>query len=459
MDRVSTDTLVLLAVALMLVTIMMFASAMWTDILRLNAVVETGEVNVTYRNIAVSEADEAEGKDVGNCTYVLETANSVDHLRILISNGYPGYECMVTFDVVNIGTIPVIGPLYSVTEIPSEVRVVFNPPSVQQLHPGDFARYEIVIAVLQEAVENSNYVVNIEITYVQWNEAYSSISGYVWNDENSNGVWEPDEDPMESVNVLLTQDGIIVGSTYTITNGYYYFMVYPGTYIIEVVVPIGYTNTTASTIKRTLSTGESSTDNNFGLTQIPTPPSPPRLSIWGEFRETNVNFEECPARLGTPLNSINATVRDGKVKSVAPGAFYHVLWINGTGLTNINITLMYDYQFNIEDGASGKIYVYMLNTTTMCVIMELGDRAYTYIVNNTLNRAIVNITLSNPLPPDAVLLVYTKFKPTQYDPDKEPNGLIGHPWETLDKFFEVDYNTVANVGSLSGVSMIQIVRK
>jgi len=459
-NRANTDVLVLPVVALTLVAIVMFASAMWTGILRLNAVVETGEVNIAYRNVTISEASEVGGKDVGNCIYTLETGGSVDRLKISISNGYPGYKCIVTFNVVNTGTIPVIGPFFNVTEIPHGVRVVFNPPSVQQLHPGDLAHYEVVVEVLQEASENSNYTVDIEITYIQWNEAYSSISGYVWNDVNSDEAWNPGEDPVEDVNVLLRQDGVTIGSTYTSINGYYSFMVYPGTYVIEIVVPPGYTNTTTLAITRTVSIGESSTNNNFGIVQQLTPPPPQGLSVWGEFRETDVDFRKCPAKLGTPLDRVNATVsKTGEVISVAPGAFYYVLWVNGTGLTSINITLAYDYQFNIEDGAGGKIRVYMLNTTTMCITKELDNGAYTYSVNNTLNRAIVNITLSNPLPPDAVILVYTKFKPTHYDPCKEPNGLIGHRWDTLDKSFEVNYNAVANVGSLSGASTIQIVKK
>ncbi|MEM4809226.1 MAG: SdrD B-like domain-containing protein [Desulfurococcaceae archaeon] len=459
----SNTFLLVSAVVLMLATAIAISMAMWMGTLRLNAMVKTGEVNVDYENIVVEEFDEAEGKDVGNCTYTITTSDNADRLEIHISNGYPGYGCRIGFDIVNTGTIPVVGPFYNMTEIPSEIEVVFNPPSVQQLHPGDLAHYEIIIGVLQSANESSEYVVDIDITYIQWNGAYSSISGYVWNDTNENGIWDPGEDPVEGVTILLEQGNIVIVSTFTNSDGYYYFPVHPGTYIIKILLPTGYVNTTALTLTRTISAGESSINNNFGIMRPPLPPPPPPLpglNIMGEFRETNTDFKKCPVKLGTPLDSIRAEVRkEGKVVSVSPGAFYHVLWISGTGLDNVNITVTYDYQFNIEDGFDGKIRVYMLNTTTMCVIQELGYGEYEYSVDNTLNTAIMNITLSNPLSSDAVVLIYIKFKPTDYDSDKEPHGLIGHIWDTLDKNFEVNYNIAANTGSATGTSIIQIVKK
>ncbi|MEM4757144.1 MAG: hypothetical protein QW254_03800, partial [Desulfurococcaceae archaeon] len=198
----SNTFLLVSAVVLMLATAIAISMAMWMGTLRLNAMVKTGEVNVDYENIVVEEFDEAEGKDVGNCTYTITTSDNADRLEIHISNGYPGYGCRIGFDIVNTGTIPVVGPFYNMTEIPSEIEVVFNPPSVQQLHPGDLAHYEIIIGVLQSANESSEYVVDIDITYIQWDEAYSSISGYVWNDTNENGIWDPGEDPVEGVTIL-----------------------------------------------------------------------------------------------------------------------------------------------------------------------------------------------------------------------------------------------------------------
>lgn len=441
----------------MVVSITAMSLALWTNNLRLNAVISTGEVKVDYENIMLKEFEEAEGKDVGRCLYSIEASEGSGHLMINIYNGYPGYGCTVNFKIVNKGTIPVVGPFYNITDVPDGIEVFFKPSEIKQLHPGDSAQYEIIVKVLQVAHENSTYTVSIDITYIQWNEAYSYISGYVWNDINNNKAWDPDENPVEGVNILLELDGVIIASTYTNIDGYYLFTVFPGTYVIKIVIPDGYTNTTAQTIVKSVGAGESSVNNNFGIMKLHVPPTPPVLDVKGEFRDTNMNSEKCPAKLGGLLNKINVAISEGKIKSVSPGAFFHVLWISSPGLMNIDITITYGYQFNIEDGKDGKIRVYLLNTTTMC-INELNNE-FTYNIDNTLNKAIVNITLPNPLQPGITILIYSKFKPTEYDSVKEPYGLKGHDWDSLDKFFNVNHYVVTSIGSLSGSTTIQITKK
>lgn len=446
------------AIILVAISVTAMSLALWTNNVRLNAVINTGEVNVGYEDIVLEEFEEAEGKDVGKCLYSIEASEGSDHLTITIYNGYPGYGCTVEFEIVNKGTIPVVGPFYNVTEIPYGIEVFFNSSAIKQLHPGDSAQYEITAKVLQTAHENSTYTIGIDITYIQWNEVYSYISGFVWNDMNNNRAWDPGENPVEGVNLLLELDGVILASTYTNIDGYYLFTIFPGTYVIRIIIPSGYTNTTVQTIVKSVGAGESSVNNNFGIMKLHTPPTPPALDVKGEFRDTDVNFEKCPAKLGLLLNEANVTISSGKVRSVSPGAFYHVLLISGPGLMNINITITYDYQFNIENGKYGKIRVYLLNATTKCIINELSN-GFTYTIDNALNKAIVNITLPNPLQPGVTILIYSKFKPTEYDSVKEPHGLIGHDWSSLDKFFEVNHYVVTSIGSLSGSTIIQITKK
>lgn len=427
-----------------------FALAMWTETLRVESVVKTGYLDVSYDNVYVVEKPEVEGKDVGECSYELKTSDDKDTLEIKIINGYPGYECTVFFDVVNTGTIPVVGPFYNVSSIPEGVEVVFTPPRIAQLHPGDRAGYSVTVRVLQEAMESADYSITIEITYVQWNEVVipASISGYVWLDLDQDGYWDADYEPaLANVLVLLFLNGQLVGHTYTDECGYYEFIVSPGTYIVAPVLLEGHEFTTPENITVYAAMGGIYTFNNFGM-YYPPPPPPPGLSVGAEFRHTDYDFGQCPAKLGSILESINVTVRSGKVQSVSPGAFYYMINVSGVGLTSINLTLKYEFHFNIEDGAEGPVRAYLLNITTGCAI-DLKNNL-TYIVDNTIDVAVANITLTKPLGQDTVVLILVKFKPA---------GIRNHDWNSLDKYFDVEYYVETNIGSAYGISSIEIKSK
>jgi hypothetical protein len=94
------------------------AMAMWSDSLKIKSVINTGNVDVEFGSISTN--DPGYGIDVGTC-YANEagienedngnpTGNDDLDLNITIVNAYPSYNCTVTFEVRNIGTIPVSGP-------------------------------------------------------------------------------------------------------------------------------------------------------------------------------------------------------------------------------------------------------------------------------------------------------------------------------------------------------------
>lgn len=443
----SLSTIAALMVVLVLAS---FALAMWTETLRVESVVKTGYLDVSYDNVMVVEKPEIEGKDVGECSYELKTANDMDILEIKIKNGYPGYECSVFFDIVNTGTIPVVGPFYNVSSIPEGIEVVFTPPRIAQLHPGEKASYSVTVKVLQEAVESTEYSVTIEITYVQWNEVIipAVISGFVWLDYDQDGYWDEYEPALASVLVRLYRNGELVAEVHTDECGYYEFTVSPGkTYVIAPVLLSGHEFTTPENITIYAAMGGIYTNNNFGM-YYPPPPPPPGLSVGAEFRHTDYNLEQCPARLGSVLENIKVTINNkGEVQSVSPGAFYYMINISGVGLTSINLTLKYDFHFNI-DGKEVKevpVRAYLLNTTSGCAI-DL-KKNITYRVDNINDIAVANITLTRPLGQDAVIIVLVKFKPA---------GISGHNWNSLDKYFDVEYNIETNIGSANGTSRIEI---
>ncbi|MEM4651357.1 MAG: hypothetical protein QW086_05975, partial [Pyrobaculum sp.] len=136
----------------------------------------------------VEEGSDPEAKDVGQCTVTLkEIENEESHnpssagnndldLVITITNGYPGYKCEVTFDVMNSGSVPVKGPTYvdppsPYTDGHIKVEHDISTAACVQLHPGDKQTFTVNVTVLQGAEEQTTYTVQIHLRYDQWNEA------------------------------------------------------------------------------------------------------------------------------------------------------------------------------------------------------------------------------------------------------------------------------------------------
>jgi len=160
-----------------LVFVFMGASyAMWSETLRVNVTINTGEVDVKWSDWSCSDTgiDPGKDKDVGSCTVFAEQTDSegdVIKLGVVLNNTYPCYYCNVTLIVDNIGTVPV--KLYNWTidkanNTPIDVDLVI--PSDTQIDPGLNATYMLNIHVLQSAAENATYTFNVTLIFAQWNE-------------------------------------------------------------------------------------------------------------------------------------------------------------------------------------------------------------------------------------------------------------------------------------------------
>jgi len=457
-----------LVTSLLLLAVIVSAVAMWSDVLRVNGVVRTGDVDVAFTGYEVVEGEEYGKPWVASCSAQLVEVQDEDpnnpagnndlDLKIVISNVYPGYSCSVYFKVKNTGTVPVIGPFYELPDIPEGIEVVFE-PRLEQLHPGDEVEYSIGLEVLQEAEQGATYEVQVHLQYIQWNEVavkYATISGYIFNDADGDGSWDAGEDPLPGVLVKLYDDtGNLVGTYCSGSDGFYEFNVYPLTTRQYTIVAYGLPNyrfTTPSTIYSTVWPGSSSTNNNFGLKLEQVPPA--ELAASKEFRHTNTNFNKCPASLGDPLNSVEVEVPDkgkdaGKIKNVEPGAFFSVIQISGEGISSINITDQYDFHFDIEDSRDGRVRVYLLDSRG-CVT-ELDPHRYSYTVDNENNVVTVNISLGRALGTGETILVYLKFKDA---------GLVGRSWDSLtDGQFDNTATVVTNIGSRTVAASVLIVKK
>jgi hypothetical protein len=186
------------------------AFALWADVLKIHVEVNTGNVDVEFGSFSVKEyvgfsdgsggwkfveeGSTSEAKNVGDCSVALkEIENEEDtslgtkagnndlDLVITITNGYPGYKCEVTFDVVNKGTIPVklyffdqggnrLTPLPATFTISNAVECTLSGEDGAQVHPDKSETYTLSCVVQQDASENAQYSTQIYIQARQWNE-------------------------------------------------------------------------------------------------------------------------------------------------------------------------------------------------------------------------------------------------------------------------------------------------
>ncbi len=69
----------------------------------------------------------------------------------------------------------------------------------------------------------------------------ATISNFVWNDTNGNGIQDPDEPGIEGIEIrIYTSDGIYLTNTTTNGSGFYKFLVSPGSYYLNFEKPEGY---------------------------------------------------------------------------------------------------------------------------------------------------------------------------------------------------------------------------
>ena len=221
--------LTVIPIFILLVSSIAVVYAMWSETLRINVTVNTGEVNVEIVDAYTSdETPPPWGKKDKNATptawpsctdfeYTGEgwvavidgdlemknldkdvawaeawISNDKHTAYVKIHNGYPGYEVTLSLEIKNVGTIPVFIDYYIVNgttlteEEIEENNIVFLDadgdcePEVliqlydflgEQIDPGQGRESSWRIVVLQPAEENSEYVISVRLVAVQWNES------------------------------------------------------------------------------------------------------------------------------------------------------------------------------------------------------------------------------------------------------------------------------------------------
>jgi hypothetical protein len=176
---VSIKTIIPIIMAIMVIA---GAVAMWSDILKINATIKTGEVKVKFSSWTCSDEGSdpqgqgfhnEEGKNVASCNVEASDGENPITLSVTLNNTYPGYSVDVTFTVDNIGTIPVKLLNYNIIGVdPNALSVSLSvPKDTTQIDPGgNSTTYTLHITVLQSAAKSSTYTFEVDLTFAQWNE-------------------------------------------------------------------------------------------------------------------------------------------------------------------------------------------------------------------------------------------------------------------------------------------------
>lgn len=188
-------------VAMIMLSVAGLAYAHWTDIIRINGIVNTGTLNIAFDHAFCIDKEWYQGlpKDVGCCECWLDEFVKDVHtnktgykkLWINITNAYPSYWCNTTFVLHNIGTIPGVIKNHTFMPTPPLVfehvsgyhwvgkdtslpgdPVVFNLEFVNlidlQLDPCNKTKAEVDIHFKQSAPECHSYSFHIEIWVINW---------------------------------------------------------------------------------------------------------------------------------------------------------------------------------------------------------------------------------------------------------------------------------------------------
>jgi len=193
-------------IALLLLASAGIAYAMWSETLKVNVTVNTGEVDVEWSSWECNDTgiDPGYDKDVGKCSVSDETQDEegdVIKLNITLDNAYPSYNVTILGEVDNIGTIPVEPVKFFIdnnangefdsgdTEIvlcndyaldldgDSKADLDFHmylyddSGDGTQIDPDESDIYGFIIHVKQNAKELKTYTFHVVMVFGQWNEA------------------------------------------------------------------------------------------------------------------------------------------------------------------------------------------------------------------------------------------------------------------------------------------------
>jgi subtilisin-like proprotein convertase family protein len=247
--------------------------------------------------------------------------------------------------------------------------------------------------------DESNFVINLNGT-----GSAVSISGYVFEDVNGDGVFQPNEPGLVGHQVKL--NGATVATTDT--KGYYNFAsVAPGTHSVTNPALAGWNRTTLDTFSVTLAAGDSKTGFNFGLGKQDTAygrvaidlnmngilePSEQGLPNWTVFNDVNNNNAIDFAATKTYASGvINLPIPVG-APTTTSGTMSHTIPLAASGkVADVNVLLNVTHTWNSDlrftlfspDGTSSIIINAVGGSSKNFTNTVLDDQATTPIASGT----------------------------------------------------------------------------
>jgi len=166
-----------------------------------------------------------------------------------------------------------------------------------------------------------NYFALDDLSFDRKAATNCALSGVVWNDLSNDG--DPSNENLELLGFagvevqLLDTNGVLLGSTFSATNGAYCLDPEPGDYLVRVIIPeigineLGVASTPTQYVARVVQ-GQTIDDLNFGGLEIPCQSIQQVTGIVWSDLDNDGNFDNEPLGvLGIPGVRILETMRDG----------------------------------------------------------------------------------------------------------------------------------------------------
>ncbi len=185
MARKSLPVITITIVMLLVLATAGVAYGLWSEKLVIDGVVYTGEVDVAFSGPYAYEYVKVNGwyqfepqvKDPYAECYARAWdfdpgSDGMEGIDILVEGAYPGYVCLISFDIHNLGTVPVhITHPYGETPEWVDVHVCY--PNWYQLHPREAVWGYIWIEFSNDdgVAELGEYGFHLDVDALQWNEA------------------------------------------------------------------------------------------------------------------------------------------------------------------------------------------------------------------------------------------------------------------------------------------------
>lgn len=179
----------LFIVAILMMSMVGAAYAMWSKTLIIDGTLNTGELDAIFTdffgNDPPGQIDPGYTKDVGSSMCWIDDTDP-QKAYITITNGYPSYRVSFSADITNTGTIPwkmtavkvdgqtLTSGVWKSLDLDgdgdNDIEFLYINGEGKQIDQGFTVEFSLKIHVLQGAEQDFTYTFTVEAIVVQWNE-------------------------------------------------------------------------------------------------------------------------------------------------------------------------------------------------------------------------------------------------------------------------------------------------